>query len=336
MTLPLAQAAVDDLRHAHRELLAVVDSLSDADWDRYVPYGEWTVKDLIAHAIGDMSPSGPGLIQAGILTPDFIAGTSRTFDVRARNAAMVAERRSLSREDLRQMLFGCHDAMIAAALKLDESHLPVLAYTVPMGPDYDLRVEDWLWHGYHDRQHADDIRRALAIDYRPQKLSFLAEIEEKMRLMVRTQDGLIRAAYSAADDAWDEESSACPGWTYHDILAHIASNERRLQIRLRSAMGEAPEAELASLNDVDAWNREAVEERKGRSIRELVDELAAGRQGTIQVLSRVQEQHLRGEVTLARGQSVPLLEFIERFSAHTSRHAGQLVPASRARRWRQT
>src|SRR3972149_5748959 len=142
MPLPLAQAAVDDLRRAHRDLLRVVDSLSDDDWARYVPYGDWTVKDLIAHCIGDMSPRGVGLILAGVLTPQFIAHTASTLDVRARNAALVDERRAFPREDLRQMLFSCHDAMHNAALKLTEEHLPVLAYAVPMGPGYELRVED--------------------------------------------------------------------------------------------------------------------------------------------------------------------------------------------------
>ncbi len=82
MTLPIVEAAMDDLRLAHRELLRVVDSLSDDDWARYVPYGNWTVKDLVAHSIGDMSPRGVGLILAGVLTPDFIADTARTQDRR--------------------------------------------------------------------------------------------------------------------------------------------------------------------------------------------------------------------------------------------------------------
>src|SRR3972149_2663457 len=137
MTLPVVEAAMEDLRLAHRELLRVVDSLSDADWDRYVPYGEWTVKDLGAHCIGDMSPPGAAWPPAP------------------------------PREAPPQILSSCHDAMHNAALKLTEEHLPVLAYNVPMGPDYDLHVEDWLWAGYHDRQHADDIRRALQLDWRP-------------------------------------------------------------------------------------------------------------------------------------------------------------------------
>src|SRR3972149_11207523 len=101
MTLPTAAAAAEDLRHAHRELLRVVDSLSEADWQRTVPYGQWTVKDLVAHVIGDMSPSGPGLILAGVLTPQFIADTSKGFDVRARNRSLVEERRGFTKKDLR-------------------------------------------------------------------------------------------------------------------------------------------------------------------------------------------------------------------------------------------
>ena len=77
MALPAVQAAVDDLRVSHRELLRVVDSLADADWARPVPYGQWTVKDLVAHTIGDMSPSWPGLILAGVLTPQFIVEWGR-------------------------------------------------------------------------------------------------------------------------------------------------------------------------------------------------------------------------------------------------------------------
>src|SRR3989304_2657779 len=238
MTLPVVEAATEDLRLAHRELLRVVDSLSDADWERAVPYGEWTVKDLVAHCIGDMSPSGAGLILAGVLTPQFIADTASTFDIRARHAALVDERRGLAREDLRQMLFSCHDAMHNAALKLTEEHLPVLAYSVPMGPDYDLHVEDWLWAGYHDRQHADDIRRALQLDWQPEPLTFLPEIEATFRTLNRYREGLLRAVYSLAEDAWDE-AGPDPGWTYRDTLAHVASNDLRAQTRLPPPLAQA-------------------------------------------------------------------------------------------------
>jgi hypothetical protein len=333
MTLPVVEAAMEDLRHAHRELLRVVDSLSDADWERAVPYGEWTVKDLIAHCIGDMSPSGAGLILAGVLTPQFIADTARTFDVRARNAALVDERRGLAREDLRQMLFSCHDAMHNAALKLTEEHLPVLAYSVPMGPDYDLHVEDWLWHGYHDRQHADDIRRGVEMDWRPEPLTFLPEIKATLRTLTRHREGAMRAAYSVADEAWEEES-ALLGWTCKDILTHLASNDIRHEVRLRAALGEGDAAAQRSLEDVDGWNERARQERHGLSVRELIDEMAAHRQEVMRLLSRLRPEHMSASISLPDGKSYSPPDYIEMFSGHEARHGGQLIPASRARRWR--
>ena len=333
MTLPQAEAAVEDLRHAHRELLGVVDSLSEADWRRSVPYGDWTVKDLVAHVIGDMSPSGAGLIHSGVLTPEFIASTSRDFDVRARNASIVNERRRYTKEDLRQLLFESHDAMIEYALILDESNLPVLNYPVPMGADYEIEVEDWLWQGYHDREHTDDMRRALEINWQPESLTFIPEIEDKLRLNVRAQEGFLRAVYSVADESWNDESRDCPGWTFHDILAHVASNEKRREARLRSAIGDDSQAELAAINDVDAWNAQAVAHRHSVPTRALVDELQAGWHGIRAVLSHYKAEDLSHPITLGGGQTVLASEFLDRMAAHTARHAGQLVPASRRNRF---
>jgi hypothetical protein len=300
-----------------------------------VPYGEWTVKDLVAHVIGDLSPSGPGLILAGILTPEFISETAKTFDVRGRNASMVEERRHFTREDLRQLLFESHDAFIDATLRLGEQHLPVLEYKVPMGAQYVLRVEDWLWLSHHDRQHADDIRRACAVDYTPEPLTYIPEIEMRMRAHQRAHDGLLRAAYSVAEDAWGEQSEDVPGWTYHDIFAHVSSNEARRRVRLLSAVVDESEtaAYLATVNDIDAWNEQCVAERKDWPMEKLVDELVLGWYEIRKVLAQFQPEHLRADVNLGADRRISATEFLERMAGHTSTHAGQLVPGSRARRF---
>jgi hypothetical protein len=331
MTLPNALAAVVDLQHAHRDLLRAVDALKPGDWERGVPYGEWTVKDLVAHCIGDMSPSGPGLIAAGVLTPQFIEETSRAFDVRPRNNAMVEERRRYTPEDLRQLLFEAHDARIEATLRLDGSHSRTLDYAVPMGPGYEVRVEDWLWYGYHDRQHAEDIRRALGEDWTPRRPEFIPDIEEKMPLLVRAHDGFLRAAYSVADDAWDSPSEAVPGWTYHDVLAHVSSNEaRRRPLVLAGAIDATTED--AGVDDIDAWNAARVEERRAWPVPQLIDELVAGWHAVREVLSQYRPEHLDNSVTLGPGRTMPVWEFLDRMSEHTSSHAGHLLAGSRARR----
>lgn len=332
MTLPTALAAVVDLQHSHRDLLRVVDALQPDDWSRGVPYGAWTVKDLIAHCIGDMSPSGPGLIAAGVLTPQFIEETSAAFDVRTRNQSMVEDRRRFTPEDLRQLLFEAHDARIEATLRLDESHAEVLQFPVPMGHGYDIRVEDWLWYGYHDRQHADDIRRALEIEWEPRSEEFIPEIEAKMPHLVRAHEGALRAVYSVADDAWAEQS-AIPGWSYHDILAHLSSNEQHRRSKLLSAVlnGENV-AELEAINDIDGWNEGRVRERRDWSARQLVDEFVLGWSEIRATLGGFQSHHLDLQVTLGAGRTMAASHFLDRMSVHTSEHAAQLVPASRARR----
>lgn len=329
MTLPTAQHAVVDLQQAHRELLRVIDALSPEEWDRGVPYGDWTIKDLIAHLVGDLSPSGAGLIYAGVLNEQFIADTSRFFDVRGRNQAVVDERRRWTHEDLRQVLFEAHDARIAMTLRLDERHEEILTYAVPMGPEYDLTVEDWLWFGYHDRQHTDDVRRAMAIDWTPHSLQFLPEIEDKLRWFVRSQEGFLRAVYSVASDAWDDPAHGeAEGWSYKGVLAHVASNEERLQIRFRSAAGNASQAEIDAVNDVDAWNRDKVGGLADSTPSQLVDAFLKGRNETIEVLAAYERSALDASVTVAGGERLPLLDFIDRVSNHTSWHAAQLVPAS--------
>lgn len=328
MTLPTAQHAVVDLQHAHRELLRVVDSLTSEQWDRGVPYGEWTIKDLIAHLVGDLSPSGAGLIYAGVLNEQFIADTSRFFDVRGRNQAIIEDRKSWTHEDLRQVLFEAHDARIEMTLRLDERHVDILEYPVPMGPEYELKVEDWLWYGYHDRQHTDDIRRALAIDWTPRELTFLPEIDDKLRWFVRAQEGFLRAVYSVASDAWNEPAYGEDGWTYKGVLAHMATNEERLQVRFRSAAGKAAQADIDAVNDVDAWNAEKVGPLADAEPSALVDMFQANRNETLETLASLTREDIAGTVKVSGGDEVTLLEFIDRVSNHTSWHAGQLVPAS--------
>jgi uncharacterized damage-inducible protein DinB len=201
-----------------------------------------------------------------------------------------------------------------------------------MGPEYDIKVVDWLWYGYHDRQHADDIRRALEVDWTPGRLSYLPELNDALRLMVRYRQGLYRAIYSVADDAWDDPAHGEGGWTYHGVLAHVATNDLRPRARLLKIMGEGDEAESEALQRVDEWNGNQVEARAGKPLREIVDEMQANRYRLLSVVARLQPQHLSETITFASGDTVSVLDYLLHIGRHDSYHSGQLLPASRARR----
>jgi hypothetical protein len=166
-------------------------------------------------------------------------------------------------------------------------------------------------------------------------MTYIPEIEMRMRAQQRAHDGLMRAIYSVADDAWPEQSETVPGWTYHDILAHLSSNEARRRTRLLSALvdGGQGDRQLAAVNDIDAWNQQQVEERRDWPLQKLVDELVSGWYEIRKVLARFRPEHLRAEVVLGADRRLRATEFLDRMAVHTSTHAGQLVPASRARRF---
>jgi hypothetical protein len=205
-----------------------------------------------------------------------------------------------------------------------------------MGPEYELKVEDWLWYGYHDREHTDDIRRAMKMDWTPRTLTFLPEVEDKRRGFVRAQEGFLRAVYSVDEDAWNDPAHGeGEGWTYKDVLAHIASNEERVQIRFRAASGEVPEREVEAVNNVEAWNQERVSALANTSPADLVDGFLKNRNTTLEMLAGLKREDLAREVMFSGGTTT-MLEFIDRISDHMSWHSGQLVSASRRAQLAQT
>jgi uncharacterized protein (TIGR03083 family) len=159
----------------------------------------------------------------------------------------------------------------------------------------------------------------------------LPPIEAAIDALHITHRDLLRTVDSVPDDAWDQPSPE-QGWTRRDVLAHVASNELRVHARLRSAVGRADEAELKAINDIDGWNQREVEARRGRSVPDLVDELATHRRETLRLLNAFSSQHLSTPITLADGGTCNVLEYTEMFTHHVSEHAAQLAAAGHARR----
>jgi uncharacterized protein (TIGR03083 family) len=159
----------------------------------------------------------------------------------------------------------------------------------------------------------------------------LAAIEAAIDALHVAHRDLLRAVDAVADEAWDEPSPD-PDWTYRDVLAHVVSNELRVHARLRSVFGRADEAELKAINDIDGWNQREVASRRGRSVRDLVDELATHRRETLRLLGAFRPEHLSTPIALADGSACSALEYTEMFTHHVSEHAAQLTAASHDRR----
>jgi hypothetical protein len=66
----------------------------------------------------------------------------------------------------------------------------------------------------------------------------------------------------------------CGAWTGQQVLSHLAAAERAaLDVARRVSRGEAPRPAWDGVDD-DRWNQEEVDKRQGRTIDQLLAELA--------------------------------------------------------------
>ena len=162
----------------------------------------------------------------------------------------------------------------------------------------------------------------------------LAEAQRRM-MPYRVMNLLDRiGSEEALADIWEQPSPA-PGWTYHDLLAHLATGDWVCQGILRAVLaGETLEAFLTEL-DLDAGNAALVAERRDASVAALAREYVAMRWETFQLMSRLAPETLRETVIPWRGRNATppewerqtLQEYLDGFWRHDDHHAGQLETA---------
>ena len=85
------------------------------------------------------------------------------------------------------------------------------------------------------------------------------------------------------------EPSPNAGWTYKDLLAHLATGDWICQHFLRGLLetGRVPE-----WPDADAGNAERVAARRGKSVSELAEERAQHRNETLRLIGQLEQGHL--------------------------------------------
>ncbi len=319
----LVERALFDMQQARAGLLRELACVTDADWSRYVPFGEWTLKDLLAHlaAYDGMW----AMTTQSLLASDGVAAPSPS-DVDAAREAAVARGRKRSVASLLEELDRRRRLLIGYLELLEERHL---AKAVPGAPAGEDSVRAQIWVGYHDRQHAADIRRALATSWEPEPLLFAPEIQDLAEAL--SPDPALRVLYSIAPDAWASPSPFA-GSTYHDLLARLAAGDRALQRQLRAVLATGAGT---GLSDFGPEERDLVEERRGVSEEDLIEEFIASRHETLRLLSELRAEHLRAPASCPWDEpagEATLLECVWRCSQREARHLAALRTAMRWRR----
>ena len=133
---------------------------------------------------------------------------------------------------------------------------------------------------------------------------------------------VIRAARQMLPEQW-RIPSPLPGWSYQDVLAHLAVGDWVCQTVLRAATANE-RLDMAAIADLDGTNERYRQERAGRSVEELLAEVEAEGEETQELLSRLTEAD---ENRTQEDAPVSLGEYLRGFPGHDQEHLAQLRQA---------
>jgi len=153
----------------------------------------------------------------------------------------------------------------------------------------------------------------------------MSERTTALRVEIEAARQDLRAAIQAlADEEWDRPTTN-PAWTARDLLTHLAIAEPGLLARMRRVL--AGTSELPADFDLNRYNQRQVDKRRGSTIRELTDSLAASRQDTLRFLDELDDQQLDVRGWNASRQEVSIATIFETMARHEREHARDILTA---------
>jgi hypothetical protein len=312
--------AVLDMRIARNDLMDALALVGPDDWPRLVPYGSRTLHDLLAHLAGadqGWAVAAKGLLKGEgedrpPLTPDEARAVAERAIERGRSESPEALMAEMERR--RGLLLGLYEL-------LEPRHLSLALRAFG---EVHNSARERIWRGYHDRLHAADVRRALQTTWRPLAFAFPPEVSPAVDALA--PDETLYVVYSVDPVQW-ERPSRVPGWTYRQLLAHLATGDWVLQGHLRHIMEHGS---VAAWPDVDAGNAERLHERRLSSERALVEEYLLMRHETMQLLAGLTAEHLALSIRFwwePASDGRTILDYVLVFDRHERAHREQLRPA---------
>ncbi len=126
-------------------------------------------------------------------------------------------------------------------------------------------------------------------------------------------------------DAW-LRPSVYPGWSAHDLLAHLSSTVQAIP-RLVDAAFSEPRPQPAEPFDEDRWNAGQIRRRRDLPEKELIDEF---QRGTAELSRAIHEQvfgpaELQRVVPIGAGRGHALGDVLDEQLVHQRRHLADLL-----------
>ena len=151
----------------------------------------------------------------------------------------------------------------------------------------------------------------------------LAAWVEPVAAALRTsRSDIVEVARSISSDAWARESPV-PGWTYKDLLGHLAVGDWVFQT-IVGAVTRGERVDLGVLHELDSRNAKYREERLERSVDELVEETEKEGAETQALLTRLSDAD---EGLKQHDAPMSLGDYLRLFPSHDQEHLPQLRTA---------
>jgi len=138
---------------------------------------------------------------------------------------------------------------------------------------------------------------------------------------------IVELAHTIPGDAWRRQSPL-PGWTYKDVLGHLAVGDWVCQTVLRSVVEDRP-FDMGILAELDARNARYREERLNTTVERLIAEAEAEGEETQDLLAQLNDaEEKRQQADAPMG----LAEYLRMFPSHDQEHLAHLGAAREAAR----
>jgi hypothetical protein len=157
------------------------------------------------------------------------------------------------------------------------------------------------------------------------------ELEECLAMLSTTPDWIEEQAKRVPAGAWEDKiHDAEGGWNRRQMLAHIATIDKRhgMRVRLGAGLpiqgGVTDQAQLPPIND---WNQGQVDARAGKTVDELLVEYRQNRADFIALVrSLAPEQRARVTINRSPTSFTPFEDWLPHVHEHAVEHMKEVVP----------
>jgi uncharacterized damage-inducible protein DinB len=156
------------------------------------------------------------------------------------------------------------------------------------------------------------------------------ELEQCLAMLSTTPDWIEEQARKVPPNGWEVKIHGGEnGWNRRQMLAHIATIDKRHGMRVLISAGLANESgvgDQSQLPKINDWNQQQVDERAGKSIDELLAEYRKNRRDFIAMVRRLTpEQRARISIDRAGIAPTPFDDWLPHVHEHAVDHMREVT-----------